>query len=79
MKMMQKLFALTTVMSLLSAPIFSQGYCCDDSPAYCNGSNASYLSVLIPVGVVAAVAIVAASTDHHHSSSSSSSSFVHAH
>lgn len=85
MKKLQKLLAVTAMMSMLVSPAYSQpeeAYYDDNAAAYDDSSSASDMSVWIPIGALAVAGIIIATTsrNHHHGghgSSSSSSSHSH--
>lgn len=84
MKKLKNLIALTAVMAMLASPAaYSQEYAYDaETEAYDDSSDASRLSVLIPVGALVVAGIIIATTNrghHHHHNRSSSSSSSHAH
>lgn len=84
MKYLQKLVALTVIMSTLVTPaIYSQPEeCCyQESPAYEDSGYASNMTALLPVGVLVVAGILIATSSHHdhshHRRGGSSSSHAH--
>ncbi len=84
MKKIQRLFALTTAMAMLTNFGYSQecppSYSNECPAAYADSCNvSSYWSILIPVGALVIAGIIIATTDHHHHHHHSSSSSSHSH
>ena len=84
MKLLNKLFALTTVLAMLGAStqdLSAQNYQNNQGSGYEDSSQASGFSPVIALGAIAVIAIVAVAVStsghghgHHHGHSSSSSS-----
>jgi hypothetical protein len=74
MKKIKKAIALTAMMAMLASPAYSQETP-SESAAYFESSEASKMSLLLPVGALVVAGVIIATTNRgHHGSSSSSSS-----
>lgn len=80
MKKIQKLLALTAMMSIFAGQVQAQaqGEYFESSPvAYDDGMDSSYTSIIFPALGLAAAAVLIATTNRHHGHGSSSSSGSH--
>ena len=65
MKKMNKLIALTSMLALLTGQVQGQEYqeYQDNSAAYSESNEASYLSALLPIGALIVAGVLIATTD----------------